>query len=288
MTNLSPKFAEMAKLEFRTVEGEYGPLRVAAGLDGASYGVGPIDGRDRLWRRTSDGAVQTLAPQTEPRLAEEILGIVHQRAAGMGILLQARWPVLDHEGTRTIETVPVAISRDLDGITIAPLSIGAGRVELHGSDLGDTLLGARRAEISYGPAPRAQKTFDEQVLGLLRMVPGLLSPGEGLMAAYGQAQIRQRQSGARLNETAEKRFDAIVEHLARVLDDKPVLPNAFEETVRSMQELRRGLVGGQLPPFMAAFLESEVEPAVLASAPRMMEPRRVVDIEEEAPALAMR
>lgn len=288
MTNLSPAFAEMAKLEFRTVQGEHGPLRVAAGLDGASYGWGPIDGRDRLWRRTADGAVQTLAPQVEPFVAEEILGIVHQRATGMGILLQARWPVLDQEGVRTIETVPVTISRDLDGITIAPLTIGAGRVELHGSDLGDTLLGARRAEISNGPSPRAQKTFDEQVLSLLRMVPGLLTPGEGLMAAYGQAQLRQRQSGTRLNETAEKRFDAIVEHLSRALDDKPVERTAFEETVRSLQELRRGLVGGQLPPFMAAFMESEVEPAVLAVAPRIAEPRRAMDLEDEAPAFAMR
>ncbi|BCB22547.1 hypothetical protein [Bosea sp. ANAM02] len=288
MSNLSPAFADMAKLEFRTVQGEHGPLRVAEGLDGASYGSGPIDGRDRLWRRTADGAVQTLAPQAEPFVAEEILGIVHQRATGMGILLQARWPVHDHEGTRTIETVPVTISRDLDGITIAPLTIGAGRVELHGSDLGDTLLGARRAEISNGPSPRAQKTFDEQVLSLLRMVPGLLTPGEGLMAAYGQAQLRQRQSGARLNETAEKRFDAIVEHLSRALDDKAIEPTAFEQTVRSLQELRRGLVGGQLPPFMAAFMESEVEPAVLAVAPRMAEPRRAVDLEGEAVAFAMR
>ena len=109
-----------------------------------------------------------------------------------------------------------------------------------------------------------------------------------MKAAYGQAQLRQRQSGTRLNETAEKRFDAIVEHLSRALDDKPVERTAFEETVRSLQELRRGLVGGQLPPFMAAFMESEVEPAVLAVAPRIAEPRRAMDLEDEAPAFAMR
>ncbi len=143
-------------LAFVNAEGAHGPYRSAKGVDGAEYGYGPIDGRDRVWRRTPEGIVQTLSGSCNPLIAERFLDLVHGRATTDGHVMQARWPVVDFEGHRTVETVPVVLTRTGDDLTISALAIGAGKVAIPAAEVSSFLSAKRPGRISDGAAPRAQ------------------------------------------------------------------------------------------------------------------------------------
>ncbi|AOG02976.1 hypothetical protein [Bosea sp. RAC05] len=278
-------------LAFTNADGAHGSYRSAMGVDGAEYGYGPVDGRDRVWRRTGEGVVQTLSGPCEPLIAERFLDLVHGRATTDGLVMQARWPVVDFEGNRTVETVPVVLTRDGGDLTFTALTIGAGRVAIPASDVSSFLSARRPGRISDGVAPRAQSVFDEQLLALARMAPGVLSPGENLMAAYGQTRMRLQMGGQPLSEANAAKIDQVVGVLARGLDGQGISQGDLSGVMQLLSDLSRGRAADALPGHAMALLVSELEPSLRACGAiydAAMKAERTVEADDTASAMAPR